>query len=496
MELPPKQKQYLSRHRLAALLASMAESCLSMRDLKKIHARAILTNTHQLPVVLGKIFRFAAVSPSGDLGYADKVFYQMPQPNAFFYNTLIRGYSKSSSPSRSVCLFNRMRMNCVDPNEFTFNFLLKARSRMEPLIMTSDEIHGVVLKFGFCSHLFVSNALIHLYASRGMPIEARRVFAEMVIVDVVSWSGLVVSHVKAGELEFARCVFDQMPDRDVVSWTVMISGYSRAKRSREAFDLFWEMRDAGVRADEVTMVSIITACANLGDLEMGMAIHQYIHENGFGWMVSLCNALIGMYAKCGSMNRAWQLFNTMNRKSLVTWNSMILACANHGDANDAFDLFRHMTSSGIRPDGFTFLALLVAYTHKGMVGEGYRLFESMQRDYGIEARIEHYGCVVDMFGRAGLLEEAYRLIISMPIPSNDVIWRALLSACRIYGDVEIAEGVIKRLLELNPDRGGGYNFLLQEIYVAAGRTKEANELRQTVTDKCTRKPPGCSWIEV
>lgn len=365
----------------------------------------------------------------------------------------------------------------------------------DPLLtLASDEIHGAVLKFGFSSHLFVDNALIHLYAVRGMPLLARRVFEETGGVDVVSWSGLLVAYVRAGELEVARQVFDEMPERDVVSWTAMISGYSQAKRSREALDLFWKMTHAGVGLDEVTMVSVISACTNLSDVETGRMIHQYICENGFGWMVSLCNALIDMYAKCGCMEQAWLMFNNMSRKSLVTWNTMITASANHGSAEDALKLFEWMIISGVMPDAITFLALLVACTHKGLADEGIRVFEIMQRDYGIEARVEHYGCMVDMLGRAGRLEEAYNLLTSMPIPSNDVVWGALLGACRIYGDVDMGERVMKKLLELKPDEGG-YYILLRDIYNAAGRTVEAHGMREAMSASGARKSPGCSWVE-
>ena len=362
-----------------------------------------------------------------------------------------------------------------------------------PLIVASDEIHGAVLKLGFCFHLFVMNALIHLYAARGVPAAAHQVFNEMVGADVVSWSGLVVAHVRAGELELARQVFYEMPERDVVSWTVMVSGYAQAKRSREALELFREMRDVGVRPDEVAMVIVISACTSLGDLETGFEVHRYIDENGFGWMVSLCNALIDMYAKCGCMDLAWQVFNNMERKSLITWNSMISACANHGNAEDAFRVFTLMLNSGIRPDGVTFLALLTAYTHKGWVDDGYGLFESMQRDYGVEAGVEHYGCMVDMLGRAGRLEEAYKLITSMSMPCNDVVWGALLAACRIYGDVEMGERVLKKLIELKPDEGG-YYILLRDIYVAAGRRAEAIELRRAMDVNGAKKTLGCSWV--
>ncbi|XP_050229772.1 pentatricopeptide repeat-containing protein At5g48910-like [Mercurialis annua] len=498
MHLAASQQQCKPIVTLASTLASMAENCQFMTHLKQIHAHSIAANLQNHSIILGKKLRFAAVSPAGDLAYAHRLFDQMPQPNTFFYNTIIRGYAKSSSPSCCVNLFNQMRRNRVNPDEFTFNFLIKSRSRAYKdgsfsVVLEYDEIHGAVLKYGFCSQLFVQNALIHLYAVMGSPAAAWRVFNETIGVDVISWSGLVLAHVRAGELELARQVFDDMPDKDVVSWTAMVSGYSKAKRSRDALELFWDMSDAGVRPDEVTLVSVVSACTNLGDLETGIDVHSYINENGFGWMVSLCNALIDMYAKCGSMDKAWHVFNNMSRRSLITWNSMISACANHGFAEDAFGLFNCMLNSSVNPDGITFLALLIAYTHKGLVDEGFRLFQSMQRDYGVEPSVEHYGCMVDMLGRAGRLEEAYELIVTMPIQSNDVVWGALLAACRIYGDVDMGERVVKKLIELKPDEGG-YYILLRDIYVASSRTAEVNDMRQAMQESGATKNPGCSWV--
>ncbi|RZC58585.1 hypothetical protein C5167_005883 [Papaver somniferum] len=316
------------------------------------------------------------------------------------------------------------------------------------------------------------NALIHLYASKGASVEAFKVFQETMKPDVVSWSGLVVAYLKAGELDNAQLVFNKMPVKDVVSWTAIISGYSQAKRSKEALELFEQMRQSGVRPDEVTMVSVISACTHLGDLEVGSNVHRYIGENGFGWMVSLCNALIDMYAKSGCVEKARQVFDKMERKTLITWNSMVSACANHGNVEEAIELFHEMTKYGFLPEGVTFLALLTAFTHKGMVEEGVRLFECMKIEYGIEAQIEHYGCMVDMLGRAGRLKEAYELILNMPIPCNDVVLGALLGACRIYGDLDMAEPIVKRLLELKPDEGGYYILLLIFIWLQAEELKQ------------------------
>ncbi|TKY65151.1 Pentatricopeptide repeat-containing protein [Spatholobus suberectus] len=482
---------------VVSTLAHMAERCTCMRDLKLLHAHAFRTRLHDHAVVLGKLFRFAAVSPMGDLPYAHRMFDQMPHRTTFFYNTLIRAHSHSTTPSLSSHFFNLMRQNDVAPDHFSFTFLLKSRSRTAPLTHHSD-IHGAVLKFGFCRHLHVQNGLIYLYANRGMPLLARRVFEDVLLVglevDVVSWSGLLVAHVKAGDLDVARRVFDEMPQRDVVSWTAMLSGYSRARRPREALELFGEMRRAGVWPDEVTMVSVVSACASLGDVETGRMVHRFVEENGFGWMVALCNALVDMYGKCGCLEEAWRVFHGMTRRSLITWNTMMTVCANHGNADDALRLFEWMVCSEVVPDSVTLLALLVAYAHKGWVDEGIRLFESMERDYGVEPRIEHYGAVVDMLGRAGRLQEAYDLLSNIPIPCNDIVWGALLGACRIHGDVDMGEKVIKKLLELKPDEGG-YYILLRDIYVAAGQTAEANETRQAMLDSGARKKPGCSWVE-
>nr|XP_029121026.1 pentatricopeptide repeat-containing protein At5g56310-like [Elaeis guineensis] len=232
----------------------------------------------------------------------------------------------------------------------------------------------------------------------------------------------------------------------------MISGYTQARRPRDALELF---RTMPVALDKVTMIGVISACAALEDLETGERVHCYIEEHGFWWMVSLRNVLVDMYSKCGCLHKAHQLFDETTTKSLISWNSMISAYAAHGDANSATTLFNQMVEcgEGVRPDGATVLSMLSACARKGQVQEGRRVFEALRRgDYaGVETGVEHYGCMVDLLGGAGLLEEAYRLIETMPIPSNDMVWGALLGACRIHGDVEMGERAVKKLLELKPN---------------------------------------------
>ncbi|KAL5994903.1 hypothetical protein ACLOJK_024960 [Asimina triloba] len=483
------------------LLLSLAQSCTSLRQLKRIHAR-LLRNSLNLSsfntLILAKMLRFAAVSPSGDLHYARLLFDHMLQPqqrNTFFYNTMIRGYAWRAMPGKAIAFFKEMRSNSVSPDEYTFTFILKAAAAAG-MRFCGEDFQAQVLKCGFSGwQLNVQNTLIHLYAAKCDPVAAHQVFDESISPNVVSWSGLVVAHVRARKVEEARKIFQVMPEKDVVSWTAMLSGYARAGCPRKALELFQEMQAEGVRPDEVTMVGLISACTRLGDLETGLMLHSYVDEEGFGWMVSLRNALIDMYSKCGCLEKASALFEQMERKNLISWNSMITACAMHGTVEEAMGLLERMVGAGLRPDGVTFLAIISACSHRGLVEVGHRLFESMQREYGIEPGIEHYGCMVDMLGRAGQLEAAYNLIRGMPIQSNDAVWGALLGACRIHGDVHMGERVVKRLLELKPDEGG-YYILLCDIYIAAGRQAEAFEIRQTMKELGAKKNPGCSKVGV
>jgi pentatricopeptide repeat protein len=318
------------------------------------------------------------------------------------------------------------------------------------------------------------------------------VFDEMPVRDVVSFSGLLTAHLKNNQLDSARMVFDQMPHRDVVSWTAMISAYARASRPQEALALFDAMP---VQPDEVTMVSVVSACTALGDLVTGERLRHYVDSNGFGWLVSLRNALMDMYAKCGCLPEARALFDGMAIRSLASWNTLISAYASHGDEENTIALFHQMLAhdNSVKPDGVTLLAVLTMYAHKGCVEEGRTVFDAMQRgDYGkVELTIEHYGCMVDLLSRAGQLEEAYKMIEQMLIPSNDVVWGVILGACRMHGNIDMAEKAVQKLRILNPHEGG-YYILLIDMYTAAGRTAEAMEVRRTMNKTRAKKTTGWS----
>ncbi|KAG8073622.1 hypothetical protein GUJ93_ZPchr0006g40934 [Zizania palustris] len=490
-------------------LVSFAGQCSTKRDLRLLHG-VLIRRRRLLPVAsavaaLAKLLRFAAVSPAGDLRHAAAILSlhlpfisSVSSHLAFFYNTLMRGLAASSTPGAAIELFTAMRRAGAAPDAFTFTFVLKSCSRCLSRRLLPSEFHAQAIKHGCLgagsSHVHVHNALLHAYSSRAAVGDARRVFDEMPARDVISFSGLLTLHLKANDLNAARMVFDQMPNRDVVSWTAMISAYAKARRPQEALALFDAMP---MQPDEVTMLSVVSACTALGDLATGERVRQYVDSNGFGWMVSLRNALMDMYAKCGSLAEARALFDSMNMRSLASWNTLISAYASHGDVESTVALFYQMLADvkAVKPDGITLLAVLTAYAHKGFVEEGRTMFNAMlSGNYGkVDLTIQHYGCMVDLLGRAGQLEEAYKMIEQMPIPSNAVVWGALLGASRTHGDISMAERAVQKLRNLNPEEGG-YYILLSDMYAASGRTAEAMEIRQIMNQAGAQKTTGqSSW---
>ncbi|TVU48258.1 hypothetical protein EJB05_07887, partial [Eragrostis curvula] len=345
-----------------AVLLDCSDRCSTKRDLRLLHG-VILRRRHLLPAAdavaaLAKLLRFAAVSPAGDLRHASLLLsFHLPFISsaashlAFFYNTLMRGLAASSSPGAAIELFTAMRRAGASPDAFTFTFVLKSCSRCHSPERLPSDLHAQAIKHGCLGvrspHAHVHNALLHAYASRAAVDDARRVFDGMPVRDVVSFSGLLTMHLKANDLDSAREVFDQMPHRDIVSWTAMISAYARARRPQEALALFDAMP---MQPDEVTMVSVVSACTALGDLATGERLRQYIDSNGFGWMLSLRNALMDMYAKCGCLPEAHALFDGMTVRSLASWNTLISAdmYTATGRTVEAMEIRRAMNENGAK----------------------------------------------------------------------------------------------------------------------------------------------------
>ncbi|CAO2191231.1 unnamed protein product [Urochloa humidicola] len=293
----------------------------------------------------------------------------------------------------------------------------------------------------------------------------------------------------------AEVVFQTMKQRDVVSWTTMVCGYVQGRQFTTAFVFFEEMKVAGIVASEMALVSLLSACSQLGALDKGREIHAYIEEKNIKRDVFLESALVDMYAKCGCIDMAAEIFSKMQHKQNLTWNSMIGGLASNGHGKAAVQLFDQMLKFGDpKPDGITFKTVIGACAHVGMVSEGLHYFHSMS-SFGIAPDIEHYGCIVDLLSRAGLLEEAFEFIKKMPIEPNPVIWGSLLSACRFHHKMDLVTSVRQHIIELAPNDVGTH-VLIANLHAEGGQWDDVRQIREQMGSRGIEKSPGHSSIQV
>ncbi|XP_010277978.1 PREDICTED: pentatricopeptide repeat-containing protein At5g66520-like [Nelumbo nucifera] len=466
-----------------------------MIQIKQIHAQLTTTGLMLSDVHLqGRFLSLAASLDSGDLHYPALIFSQLHHPNIFFYNTMIRAYSMTVTPLNSISVYTQILQANLLPDIYTFPFLLKACSQ-GPAFVQGQSVHGQAVKFGLDSYIYVNNALIHFYSITGHIEDARQLFDGAEELDVVSWNSMISSYARIGHIRTAKSLFDQMPDRNTISWSALIAGYVQCGLSREALSHFSRMQAELIKPNEVTLVSVLSACAQLGALEQGKWVHGYLKSNNMEGSVFLGTSLIDMYAKCGEVELAKEVFNGMKAKNLLAWTTMIKGLAMHGRGQVALALYSDMEMAGIVPDDVTFIGVLCACTHSGLVDQGRQIFESMSRNYGILPKIEHYGCMVDLLARCGLLDEAKHMVDNMPMEPDALIWGALMAGCRYYRNVELAEYVGKQLIQLEPDNGGVY-VLLANIYAASGRLQDARKVREMMETKGIVKVAGCSVVEI
>ncbi|KAH9530771.1 hypothetical protein CY35_19G002200 [Sphagnum magellanicum] len=302
-------------------------------------------------------------------------------------------------------------------------------------------------------------------------------------------------YAKCGSMEDAQTVFNKMPSHDVVTWNSMILGHVKCGQGQKALELFQQMNKEGVKPDSVTFVGVLNACASIVALEEGRCVHQQIIESGWDSNVFVGNSLVDMYAKCGSMEDAQTVFNKMPSHDVISWNAILGGCAMHGHGNEALKLFEQMCEEGVKPDDITFVCLLSACSHAGLVDEGMSCYASMITVYMISPKSEHYSCMVDLLGRAGKLHEAENMIKVMPGKPYVPAWRALLGACKIHGNLEMGERVAKQFLELEPENAVDY-VLLSNIYAAAGNRHLCENVEQKRQERGVENQTGCTWIEV
>ena len=426
------------------------------------------------------------------------MFDQIPFPDCFLYNTMINAHSLSPTSSHnSLILFRSMvRGSGLLPNRYTFVFVFKACGNGLG-VLEGEQIRVHAIKFGLENNVFVTNALIGMYANWGLVEEARRMFDWSVNRDLYSWNIMLGGYVGTGDMVQAMDLFDEMCERDVVSWSTIIAGYVQVGCFMEALDLFHKMLQTGPKPNEFTLVSALAACANLVALDQGRWIHVYLDKGEIKMNEQVLASLIDMYSKCGEIEFASKIFHYERglKRKVWPWNAMIGGFAMHGKSKAAIDTFEQMKIKRVSPNKVTFIALLNACSHGNMVHKGRGYFESMASSYGIEPEIEHYGCMVDLLGRTGLLKEAEEVISNMPMAPDAAIWGALLGACRIHKDMKRGERVGKVLKDLHSNHIGCH-VLLSNIYSASGRWNEANIVRKKIEVTGRKKTPGCSSIEL
>lgn len=437
----------------------------SVKHASQIHAQILVSGLQQDTNLVTELIRFCSLSPSRKFSYAESLLYNSLDSLPPSWNFLIRGYASGDAPKNAIRVFCRMRKEGVAPNNFTFPFVFKACATCLAL-EEGKQAHADIFKFGLDCDVYVNNNLIHFYGSCKKVLDACK-------------------------------MFDEMPVRSIVSWNSVITACAQNLWSRDAIRKFVKMKDFGFQPNETTMVIMLSLCAQIGNLGLGKWIHSQLIERGMTLNCQLGTALVDMYAKTGDLGHAKLVFDRMEEKNVWTWSAMILGLAQHGFGKEGLELFLKMRESfSVFPNYVTFLGVLCACSHAGLVDEGFRYFHEMEHRHGIRPMAIHYGAMVDILGRAGNLEEAYNFLMDVPFRPDPILWRTLLSACSIH-NANVSDGLVdkvrKKLLELEPRRSENF-VIIANMYADAGMWETATNVRRTMRAGGLKKIGGESCI--
>lgn len=392
-----------------------------------------------------------------------RMFELSSDKNSITWSAIITGYAQNDNSDEALRLFSTMQFGGIRPSEFTFVGALNACSNLS-VLREGMQVHGYLLKLGYGFQIFIRSALVDMYA-------------------------------KCRSIDDARTEFDRLQEPDIVLWSSMIGGYVQNGENEEALSLYGRMEMESIMPNELTMASVLRACSNLAALEQGKQIHARTIKYGLALEIPIGSTLSTMYAKCGNLEDGSLVFRKMPVRDVVSWNSMISGLSQNGRGNEALELFEEMRSEGIEPDHVTFVNILSACSHMGLVERGWSYFNSMYSDHNIVPIVDHYACMVDILGRAGMLNKAKDFIESVPIDHGMCLWRILLGACRNYHNFRVGVYAGERLLELGSQESSAY-VLLSNIYAALGQREDVERVMRTMRLRGVNKEPGCSWIEI
>ncbi|XP_042510657.1 pentatricopeptide repeat-containing protein At4g22760 [Macadamia integrifolia] len=482
------QMQSLGPSPTTFAVSSALKACARNADIK--NGKAIHSQVHKCGFNGDVYVQTALVdlySKLGDMMTAQKVFDEMADRNVVSWNSILSGYLKAGDLDMSQRVFKEIPKKDV----VSWNSMISGYAKVGDM-ESANFLFQQMPERNAASW----NAMISGYVDCGNIETARRLFDEIPCRSDVSWITMISGYSKSGYVDSAQELFDQMDQKDLLSWNAMISCYAQNSRPKEALQLFNKMQEpnVSVQPDKMTLASVISACSQLGDFRYGPWIEAFIKKIGIELDDHLVTALIDLYAKCGGIDKAHELFCGLRNRDLVAYSAMVLGYGINGKALDAIRIFEEMINAKIHPNLVTFTGILTAYNHAGLVEEGYRCFTSMIGEYGLLPSADHYGVMVDLLGRAGQLKEAYELIKSMPMQPHAGVWGALLLACKIHSNVDLGEIAAQHCFELEPDTSGYYS-LLANLYASVGRWDDAKRLRKVMEEKGMTKIPGCSWMD-
>ncbi|CAN8268276.1 unnamed protein product [Cochlearia groenlandica] len=440
----------------------------------RLHRHIIDNGSDQDPFLATKLI--GMYSDLGSVDNARKVFDETRKRTIYVWNALFRALTLSGHGEEVLGLYQNMNSKRIglDSDRFTYTYVLKAcccvvvasTKNSNHYLMKGREIHAHLTRRGYNSHVYIMTTLVDMYA-------------------------------RFGFVDCASNVFDQMPFKNIVSWSAMIACYAKNGKAFEALSTFREMmrETKDLSPNSVTMVSVLQACASLAALEQGRLIHGYILRRGLDSILPVTSALVTMYGRCGKLELGQKVFDRMRDRDVVSWNSLISSYGVHGYGTKAIQIFEEMLENGASPTPVTFVSVLGACSHEGLVEEGKRLFESMWRDHGIKPQVEHYACMVDLLGRANKLDAAAKIVQEMRTEPGPKVWGSLLGSCRIHGNVELAERASRRLFALEPKNAGNY-VLLADIYAEAKMWDKVKKIKKLLEQRGLQKLPGRCYMEV
>ncbi|XP_057981549.1 pentatricopeptide repeat-containing protein At2g27610-like isoform X2 [Malania oleifera] len=399
----------------------------------------------------------------GELDSAQKAFLEINKPHLAAWTALIGGCAQQGKGREAIDLFCKLHSSGLKLDERTFSSVLGAF--VGPVeIEIGKQLHSLIIKLGFSSFLFVGNAVLDFYA-------------------------------KCGFIEESSMIFEEMDEHDVVSWNAVISGHFRSGHYGEFVQLLDRMLFEGFEPNLYTYSSILSLCGDLPAMQWGRQTHCCIIKPGFGSNVFVGSALIDMYAKCGRLSDAQKIFNKLTTRNVVCWNAMLAGYAHHGFGREALEIYSMMQKEGIKPSEITFVGVLSACGHMGLLEEGWHHFNSMTKEHGITPRVDHLSCMVNLFGRRGQTKRAYEFLMSFPVESDKVVWRCLLSACKTHKDLVLGRYAAEKILSIDPEDTSAH-IALSNIYAESKMWDETAQIRKVMKEKELKKDTGYSWTEL